>query len=84
MYTMPGSSRPVVSYVLIDETKHRTMVYSHRLTAFQKLTTNFEIVKSSGDRAKTKREQLRRDREERERVERETQEKEANEKEQGK
>jgi hypothetical protein len=58
------------------------MLYS--LTAFQKLTTNFDIVKSSGESTKKDREERKRKREEREREEREKEEKEAKEKGQGK
>jgi hypothetical protein len=59
------------------------------LTTFQKLTTNFDIVNSSGENAKRDREERKKKREEREREarekeEQEVKEKEATEKRQGK
>jgi hypothetical protein len=51
------------------------------LTTFQKLTTNFEMINSSGENAKRDREERKKRREEREREAREKEEQEAKEKE---
>ena len=51
------------------------------LTAFQELTTNYDIVHSSGENTKRDREERKRKREEREREEKEKEEKEARERE---
>lgn len=54
------------------------------LTASQKLTTSYEIVRSSGDNTRKDREERKKKREQREKEEQEAKEKEAKEKGQGK
>jgi uncharacterized membrane-anchored protein len=66
-------------YVSIEEIKH--LVKPSPLTASQKLTTNYEIVHSSGDNIQKDREERKKKREQREKEEQEAKEKEAKEKE---
>lgn len=62
-------------YASIEETKH--LVKLIPLTACQKLTTNYEIVRSSGENTKKDREERRKKREQREKEEQEAKDKEA-------
>ena len=66
-------------YVSIQENRHLMILTP--LTAFQKLTTNYEIIKSSGESAQKDREERKKKREEREREERAKEEQEAKDKE---
>jgi hypothetical protein len=59
-------------YVSIEEIKH--LVKPSPLTASQKLTTNYEIVHSSGDNTKKDREERKKKREQREKEEQEAKE----------
>ena len=67
-----------VRIVSIEEIKH--LVKLSPLTASQKLTTNYEIVRSSGDNTKKDREERKKKREQRENEEQKAKEKEAKEK----
>lgn len=54
-------------YVSMEEIKH--LVKLSPLTAFQKLTTNYEIVNSSGKKTQEDREKRKKEREQREKEE---------------